>query len=263
MATLKSRAREARKSGVQQVKINKIMKMITPGYGGFVDKIPLLKVPDKPLISTTQDFMPIAEIIDGLVLFKNGGAAIVLESTSLNFGLLSEREQDAVIAAYAALINSLSFHVQILVRTQKKDIRKYLNYIDEAMAKLKNEKIKALMLSYRGFITETVKKKNVLGKRFFLTVPFSPYELGITGSFKSSFSGKDKPIPYTKDYVTKKAKITLYPKRDHLARQAARLGLRLRQLTTEELVDLYYDIYNPRPELLKASDEEQEKNETV
>jgi len=245
------------------LKINKFVKLITPGYGGFIDKVPYLNVPDKPLISTTQDFLPIAEINNGLVIFKNGGAAVVLESTSLNFGLLSEREQDAVIAAYAALINSLSFHIQILVRTQKKDIRKYLNYIDEAMAKLQNEKIKALMLSYRSFITETVKKKNVLGKRFFLIVPFSPYELGVTGSFKQAFSSKEKAIPFTKDYVIKKAKIALYPKRDHLTRQAARLGLRLKMLSTEELVDLYYDVYNPRVELLTASEEEQEKNEVV
>jgi hypothetical protein len=207
--------------------------------------------------------------VDGVVLYKDGGAAVVLESTSLNFGLLSDREQEAVVAAYAALINSLSFSLQIVIRTQRKDITQYIQYIDEAAKSIQNQKLGELMNSYRNFVIETTKKRNVLGKRFFLVIPFSPLEIGLSQPFKL-LSAKKGPLPYTKEYVLKKAMIGLFPKRDHLIRQGARLGLRLRPLTKEQIIALYYDVYNPPREAVKERKEEpvlqedkKQQNETV
>lgn len=232
-----------------------------------IPKTPIFSTPDKPLVASTQDHLPMAAIEDGIVLFKDGGAAVVLESTSLNFGLLSDREQEAVVAAYAALINSLSFSVQIVIRTQRKDISHYIEYINEAEKKIQNEKLKTLMHGYKNFVIETTKKRNVLGKRFFLVIPFSPLELGISQSFKLLTTKKSAGLPYSKDYIVKKAKVSLYPKRDHLIRQAARLGLRLRQLTTEEVTELYYNVYNPSRDLVRErsepGSEQTNTNETV
>ncbi len=211
----------------------------------LISRIPFLNLPDLPLVTTTQDELPIADITDDLVLFKDGGAAVVMESTSLNFGLLSEKEQEAVVYAYAALLNSLSFSIQILVRSQRKDISNYLTYLADAANKITNPKLTIVMNSYRTFISEIVKKKNVLGKRFFIVVPFSPLELGS----KQSFSAVTKrgALPFPKSYILKKAQIALYPKRDHLMRQAGRLSLKLTQLTTNQLIELFYDFYNPKP----------------
>lgn len=217
--------------------------------------IPIFNTPDVPLMSTTQDALPIADITDDIILFKDGGATIVLESTSLNFGLLSEKEQEAVILAYAALLNSLSFSMQILVRSQRKDISNYLRYLDNAWGKITNPKLKNLMGSYKNFISETIKKKNVLGKRFFIMIPFSPLELGVTKSFATVTSRG--PLPFSKSYIIKKAQVALYPKRDHLMRQAGRLSLKLRQLTTGELIELIYDVYNPKPSLLNINEVQQ------
>ena len=214
---------------------------------GLVSKIPFLNLPDVPLASTTQSELPIADITDNMVVFKDGGAAIVMESTSLNFGLLSEKEQQAVVYAYAALINSLSFSIQILVRSQRKDISNYLSYLREAANKIINPKLRIVMASYTSFISEIVKKKNVLGKRFFVVIPFSPLELGVSKSFATVTSRG--PLPYPKSYIIKKSQIVLLPRRDHLIRQAGRLGITLKQLTNNELVELYYDYYNPKPPL--------------
>ena len=219
-----------------------------------LSKIPIFNTPDRPLWSSTQAHLPFAAIQDGIVLYKDGGAALVLESTSLNFGLLSDREQEAVVAAYAALINSLSFSIQVVIRTQRKDISHYIDYIDEAAKSIQNEKLAFLMSSYRNFVIDTTKKRNVLGKRFFLVIPFSSLELGVGQSFKI-LTNRTTTLPYTKDYVLKKAKVTLFPKRDHLIRQGARLGLRMRQLTTEELTELYYYVYNPPKETVKENKE--------
>lgn len=215
-----------------------------------LDKLPLLGIPDTPLVSTTQKHLPIADVCDDIVLFKDGGASVVMESTSLNFSLLSEIEQEAVIAAYAALINSLSFSIQIAVRTKRKDISSYMNYLAEASRSLTNPGLVRLLQSYKRFVLESVKKKNVLGKKFYIVIPFSPLELGVTKSVLSITRG-DRPLPFPKTYVIKKAKVVLYPKRDHLIRQSSRLGIKLRQLNTAQLIELYHDIYNPEMPVIK------------
>lgn len=216
--------------------------------------IPFLSIPDKPLVSTTQDFLPIADITNDILIYKDGGAALVLESTSLNFGLLSEKEQEAVIAAYAAMINSLSFSIQIVVMTQKKDITSYLNFLNEQSQKIKHPLLAKLMQEYKNFILESVKKKNVLGKRFFIILYLSPLELGVAKSVAAITRGSG-PLPFTKSYVIKKTKITLYPRRDHLMRQAGRLGIKLRQLSTSELINLAYVVYNPEKPAVKKAPE--------
>lgn len=219
-----------------------------------IPKIPYLSVPDKAITSTTQNHLPIADVTNDIVIYKDGGAALVMESTSLNFGLLSEKEQAAVIAAYAAMINSLSFSVQILVRTQRKDISSYINYVDDQAKRLTHPLLIKLMAEYRGFIMDSVKKKNVLGKRFYIILYLSPLELGV-GKSIAAITKRGLTLPFTKSYVIKKGKITLYPRRDHLIRQAGRLGIKFRQLTTTELIDLFYSIYNPEHPAVKKEPE--------
>lgn len=218
-------------------------------------KIPIFGIPDTPIISSAQKFVPVADITDDIVIFKDGGAALVLESTSLNFGLLSEKEQEAVIVAYGALINSLSFPIQIVVRSQIKDIRRYMQYLDRARGNITNPKLLKVMESYQQFVRDTIKKRNVLGKNFYIVLPFTPYELGGAKSAASA-AKRSGPLPFSKSYAVKKAKIALYPKRDHLSRQAGRLGIKLRQLTTSQLIDLYYSIFNAEPpvSILKKED---------
>jgi hypothetical protein len=118
---------------------------------------------------------------------------------------------------------------------------------------MEDTKLKHLMEGYRQFIIDITQKKNVLGKRFFLVIPFSPYELGISRTSAVSQLGRHQgPLPYTKDFIYKKVKTALYPKKEHLIRQAARLGLRLTPLGYEALIRLYYDIYNPLVEAAQS-----------
>jgi len=212
--------------------------------------IPFLSLPDKALTATTQELLPFAEIADGIVIYKTGAASLIMESTSLNFGLLSEKEQKAVIASYAGLLNSFNFPVQIVVRSLKKDISVYMNFLNNASPKIKNPKLNVIMDDYKKFIQDAIKKKNVLSKKFYIVILFSQYELGVTRSFLSSIQppgSKPKPLPFPKSYVTRKAKVSLFPKRDHLIRQARRLGITLHQLNNNELIHLFYNIYNPEP----------------
>lgn len=211
-------------------------------------------MPDAPITSSSQEHLPIADIIDDVMIYKDGGAAIVLEATSLNFGLLSEKEQEAVIFAYAGLLNSLSFSIQIVVRSQRKDISEYMKYLDNQMSNIRNPKLMAIAQSYRRFIVDSIKKKNVLGKKFYIAIPFSPLELGVTKSFLSTARVR-QTLPFAKSYVVKKAKIILYPRRDHLIRQAGRFGIKLSALNKNEIVDLFWNIYNQEPPATKKDNQ--------
>jgi len=198
-----------------------------------------------PIRGSTQQAIPVEDIKDDLVILKDGSACLVLQTTALNFGLLSESEQDATIYAYAALLNSLTFPIQILVRSQRKDISSYLELLAGAEDVQTNPLLKKQVSKYRRFVEETVKKNNVLDKRFFVVIPFSSFELGVKQALGTAILPRKVKLPFPKSYILQKAKVSLYPKRDHLLRQFSRIGLSARQLTTHELISLFYEIYNP------------------
>lgn len=200
-----------------------------------------------PIRSTTQGHLLIADIVDDLLLTKEGGAALILKASALNFSLLSEKEQEAITYAYAAFLNSLSFPIQIVVRSQKKDVSNYLKYLKEQEEKQTNEKLKRLIASYQEFVAQIVKRRNVLEKEFFIVVPFSPYELGISAAGAlNQILGKKKKVPYELAYVLKKVKTAVYPKRDHIIRQSGRLGIKVEQLSTEEIARVFWQIYKEK-----------------
>lgn len=197
-----------------------------------------------PIRSSTQDFIEIEEIADDLVLGSDGSVAIVIETSAVNFGLLSEEEQDAIIYSYAAFLNSLSFPIQISIVSRKMNISSYLDLIAREEEKQVSPKIKVQIRKYYQFILSVVKENKVLEKKFYISIPFSPLELGIKGAFPL-FPGKKKKLPFPKEYILERAKTTLFPKRDHILRQSARMGLRGQQLSTTQLIELFYSLYNP------------------
>lgn len=213
-------------------------------------------MPATPVRSSTQDALPIEDIRDDLVILKDGSAAIILQVNAINFSLLSEQEQDAIIYAYAGLLNSLNFSVQIVIRSQKKDITSYLTLLEQAKNKQDNPLLKNLINQYQSFIQETVTRSEILDKKFYLVIPFSSLELGASQA-ASSVLGQFNPLGKKKakktldvDLVLEKAKTSLEPKRDHLIRLLGRIGLVAQQLTTNELVRLFFRIYNPDAKII-------------
>ncbi|HAP38034.1 hypothetical protein A2574_04055 [Candidatus Shapirobacteria bacterium RIFOXYD1_FULL_38_32] len=200
---------------------------------------------------STQDHLPIEDIVDGMVLQKDGSCSVVLQVSSVNFDLLSEREQQALVYAYGGILNSLNFTIQIIINSNTKDVSSYLTRLSVAEEKQTNLLLKSRIKSYRKFIEETVKKNDVLSKSFYIAIPFSTLELGmkdagsqIVGSFFSRIKPKEEKLPFEKDYILEKAKAALEPKKDHLVRLFSRLGLDISPLNTKELIQLFYKIYN-------------------
>jgi len=192
--------------------------------------------PTSPIKSSTQNFIEIEEIKDDIIIMKDFSAAIVVEVSAVNFWLLSQEEQESMIYAYASLLNSLSFPVQVLILSKKMDISSYLDYLDNQINKQAVDLIRSRLLSYREFVKTIIKKNTVLEKRFFFVVPFSPLELGMSGANTQSLR---------KEYIISRAKTSLYPKRDNLLRLLSKIGLRGSTLQQQELTELFYNLYNP------------------
>jgi len=199
--------------------------------------------PVAPIRASTQQFTEIEDVVQNIVLFVDGSCALILSVTAVNFGLLSEKEQEAIIYAYAGILNSLSFPIQILIRSKHKDITAYLKLLEDKEKEQSNPKLAHSIHGYRAFIESTVKEKEVLDKKFYIIVPFSSLELGSSASVL--FGSKKRGLPYAKSYIIERALIALLPKRDHLQRLLGRLGLRSQQLTTEQLIQLFFSLYNP------------------
>ena len=200
---------------------------------------------------STQEHLPIEDIVDGVVLLKDGSCAVVLQISSVNFDLLSEREQSALVFAYGGILNSLNFPIQIVIYSNTKDVSVYLGNLKKAEEKQVNPLLKQRIVMYRKFIEETVKKNDVLSKQFYVVIPFSILELGIKSMGSQMLGGMPtftkktpKDLPFTKEYIIEKAKASLEPKKDHLSRLFSRLGLDIRTLNTKELIELFYKIYN-------------------
>jgi len=185
---------------------------------------------DSIIVATTQDHLDVETIQNDMVVLKNGLCSIVVSVSAINFGLLSEEEQDATIYAYAGLLNSLSFPLQIVVKSEKKDISSYLELLATQEKKLKDPVLKERMASYRQFIETTISEQNVLDKKFYLVISYQLVTL----------SGR---VDITEDLL-QKAKADLEPKRDHLIKQLARIGLTAQQLNSQNLISLFHNYYN-------------------
>ncbi len=198
------------------------------------------------LSSTSQQYLEIVDITNDLMVMRDGSTAVVLEVGAINFGLLSEPEQDAIIYAYAALINSLSFPIQIAIISRPKDVTSYLEYVDEQFQQAGSELRRQQIANYRAFVSNMITEQNVLDKNFYVILPLSALELGVADSTNPirQVVPNDKPAQFDKNSVIQRSVNTLGPRRDHMISQFSRFGLRAQQLNTKELIQLFYLMYN-------------------
>jgi len=169
--------------------------------------------------ATTQKFIEIRDIVDNIVLLSSGNACLVIEVQATNFSLLSQEEQDVKVLSYSSLLNSLSFPIQIFIRSKKIDISSYLRQLDDEFAKSQNQLLKNQIKLYKDFVQELIKVNTVLDKKFYIAIPYSGLEGG-------------------------SAKSKLTSKAESLHAQLRRMNLPAKTLARVELVKLFHEIYN-------------------
>lgn len=188
--------------------------------------------------ASTQKFTEIIDFIDNIVIMEGGNACLIIELTASNFALLSRREQDARIYAYAELLNSLSFSIQILIRNKRLDISSYLTELDTAARQTQNKLLATHIKYYRSFIQEIVTVNVVLSKAFFIIIPFSSLEAGAQGVTQLQ-KGQTQA-----QALANLARKPLMVKAETLLGQLQKFATTARILDREDLIKLFYGIYN-------------------
>lgn len=186
--------------------------------------------------ASTQKFTEIIDFDGNIVVMTGGNACVIIELTASNFSLLSKREQDSRIYAYASLLNSLSFPIQILIRNKKMDITSYLKELDQIIASNNNEFLARYIEFYRDFVQNMVSVNSVLSKSFYVIIPYSSLEQGASTVIQNNKSQAESFAKQARNILEEKALILLS--------QLQRFSVTAKILDRENLIKLFYDIYN-------------------
>ena len=214
---------------------------------------------------TTQEFLEIDDIKEGVLILKNGGIRGVLMVSSINFALKSNDEQSAIVYAFQSFLNSLDFSCQIVVQSRNINITPYLDNIKNLEGEQTNELLKTQTASYIEFIKDLVKEEHVMVKNFYVVVPYTLGEiLGVGSSLKqlNPFAGALGGGKKLSDEDFLKCKNQLWQRMEFLASGLRRCGLSASPLTTPELIELFWATHHLKeaesgyypeilPELLK------------
>jgi len=190
---------------------------------------------------STQSHLEIAEIRDSIVVTKDGSLKMVFLCSAVNFDLKSEEEQEIIIHRYQNFLNSLTFPIQILVQSRPVNLGNYLNKLRELTKKQTNPLLKIQMEGYIVFLQELIATANILDKRFYVVVSYTPPIIktptlgGVRSSTHKTYS----------DQEFENYKRQLLERGNLIATGLASVGLRCIQLNTQELIDLFYTTYNP------------------
>lgn len=204
------------------------------------------KLANKKIKVSTQKYLDIAEIRNNAVVLKDGTLRSVLLVASMNFALKSEDEQNATIAAYVSFLNSLDFPLQIVIQSRKLNIEGYLEDLHQKEKSLTNELLRAQISDYREYVKELVELSDIMSKRFYIVVPYSPVNV----SGKQKFSERAISIFAPANTIRlKQNKFEEYAdmldKRvEFVSANLASIGLTAVRLDTQSLIELYYNTYN-------------------
>lgn len=224
----------------------------TPITSGAVVQNNSAPVPEKK-VNSTQNSLLLSELRDGMSIMADGSFRAVIACKSINFDLMSSREREGVEYSYQNFLNALYFPIQIFIRSQRVDIGPYLDRLEAIRRAQDNMLLGVLMDDYIQFIDILSQEANIMDKSFFIVVPYFPagdmssvVEQG-KGFFGKILGGGAKANQVTKiDKVTyEKAKDEIRNRVDSVVSGLSQVGVQAVQLTTKELGELYYNVYNP------------------
>lgn len=195
---------------------------------------------------STQQYLDIAEIKDNTVIMRDGTLRSVLSVSSINFALKSEDEQNAVISSYVGFLNNINSMIQIVVQSRELNITNYLEYLKKREKEQTNKLLKMQTAEYIEYIKELISIGKIMSKRFYVVVPYSP----ISDERKGFFSLLGEAFKPATSLKLKEAKFLKYKESldrrvDSVVSGLSSLGVEVKQLSTQELIELYYKTYNP------------------
>jgi len=198
----------------------------------------------------TQEFVPVKEVRDGIIVLKDGSFRAILMTSSLNFALKSEDNQNAIILQFQNFLNSLDFTIQLFIESRKLDIRPYIALLEDRYKNQSTDLMKVQTREYIEFIKNFTENASIMTKTFFVAVPYAPAPFQAKGGV-AGLAGKLLTRTQAEEKVQKKQD-TFEENRSQLLQRLSvvdqgltRCGIRAVQLGTEEVVELFYKIFNP------------------
>lgn len=197
---------------------------------------------------STQEFVPVREVRDGIIMLKDGSMRAILLASSLNFALKSEDEQTAFIVQFQNFLNSLDFSTQIFVQSRMLDIRPYIATLEERYKDQLDDLMRVQIREYIEFIKSFTEAANIMTKNFFVVVPYTPAVI-------STKQGLSSMLPFGKKKQGAEENRTFEERLSQLEQRIAivqqglvRTGVRTVLLGTEEAIELLYKLFNPGEE---------------
>ncbi len=197
--------------------------------------------------ASTQKYLHISEFRNDMVILKDGTLRMVIMCSSVNFALKGEDEQSALIAGYMEFLNSMDYPIQIVIQSRKLDIEGYMRRLQEAQKAQTNELLKTQIDGYRGYINQLIEMQEIMTKKFFIVIPFNPL-----GSKNKSFFARLKESLFPVHLIRlRKEKLAEYKdeimlRADNVMSNLRSMGLEAVVLDTQSLIELYYNVYNPK-----------------
>lgn len=195
--------------------------------------------------AATQHFVPIRDIRDGVVIKKNGEMCMIVLASSINFALKSYDEQRAILLQFQNFLNTLDFSLQIYVQSRKLNIEPYLQLLQGLEGKQDNDLMRIQLQEYIEFINTFTSDIDVMSKSFFIVVPYSPTRLNVTNSVGKFFTGGGSSQASNSDQEFEEHRLQLEQRVAMVVQGLAGVGVRTMTLKKDELVELYYHLYNP------------------
>lgn len=215
-------------------------------------------MPKKQKSASIHQHLDIKGIKDDVLILKSGGLRAILMTTSLNFALKSAEEQDAIIYRYQNFLNSLDFPVQIMAASRKFDISPYIETLERRQVQQENELLRIQAAEYIDFIKELTAMTNVMTESFYLVIPYSPTVIEKKGFLDKLFGRSKKKRAANQEQGFQEFKNNLWQRVNFAISGLQGMGLKAAPLKTEELVELFYKLYNPmakeEPELQRAKE---------
>ena len=196
----------------------------------------------------TQEFVPIKEVRDGIVILKDGSLRALLMASSINLALKSQDEQSAIIAQFQNFLNSLEFTVQFFVESRDLDIRPYIALLEERLAAELDDLMKVQIKEYIAFIKDFTERANIMSKNFFIVVPYDPALIGRGGSLTETLGtlipGRGNVTSSLNDEQFEQYRTQLEQRISVVEQGLVRTGVRIVTLGTEEVIELFYKLFN-------------------
>lgn len=193
--------------------------------------------------AATQQFVPIEHVRDGIITLKSGEMRAILITNSLNLALKSDDEQQAILLQFQSFLNSLDFSVEIFVQSRRLNIKPYIELLQNRSKEVKEDLLKIQIHEYMGFIQKFTDESNIMTKHFFLVVPYYR-QSDSTPTSSSLLSFASGTTPSTSSSF-EASRIQLEQRVSTVSQGLSRFGLRTQKLGTEEVVELFYKLFNP------------------